>query len=289
MQNIKNIPTFLFQINRLLLAVLFLSLIYSFKPVSYSYSINTIEETKEGVIIIEGKYQERNIYIANAFGASGIGFCTYEVRVNGDLVLDEINSSAFEIDLANFNFKLGDDIIIEIRHKNGCSPKVLNPGSLKPTPTFETIDIKVREDGFLEWITKNEQGSLPYIIQQYKWNKWVDIGVVQGNGSSTLNNYAFFVDFNSGINKFRVIQLDQTGKIKKSTSAEIESSKQQLSFVFNRKTKDIVFSGETNFEIHDEYGNLVKKGFGTSTNISSITNGLYWLSYDNVTESFEKK
>ena len=156
MQNNKNYPTFIFQINRSLLAVVFLSLIYSFKPISYS--INKIEETKESIIIIEGKYQERNIYIANAFGASGIGFCTYEVRVNGDLVLDEINSSAFEIDLANFNFKLGDNIVIEIRHKNGCSPKVLNPGSLKPSPTFETIDIKIGEDGFLEWITKNEQG-----------------------------------------------------------------------------------------------------------------------------------
>lgn len=266
----------------------FLSIVYSFK-FSTNFDYSSFRDTKEGVIIIEGKYQERNIYIANAFGASGIGFCTFEVRVNGDLVLDEINSSAFEIDLALFNFKLGDDVIIEIRHKNGCSPKVLNPGSLKPSPTFETVDIKVREDGFLEWITKNEQGSLPYIVQQYKWNKWVDIGVVQGNGSSALNNYAFFVEFNSGVNKFRVIQLDQTGKIKKSISTEIESTKPPLSFVFNRKTKDIVFSGETNFEIHDEFGNLVKKGFGTSTNLSSISNGLYWLSYDNITESFEKK
>lgn len=289
MQTLQNKYHFVSKLNFFISIAVLLVSIYSFKPISISTNTSTIDETKEGVIIIEGKYQERNIYIANAFGTSGIGFCTYEVRVNGDLVLDEINSSAFEIDLTSFNFKLGDDVIIEIRHKNGCSPKVLNPGSLKPAPTFETVDIKVRDDGFLEWITKNEQGSLPYIVQQYKWNKWVDIGVVHGNGSSALNNYAFFVDFNSGINKFRVIQLDQTGKIKKSTSTEIESSKPQLSFVFNRKTKDLVFSGETNFEIHDEYGNLVKKGYGSSTNISSITNGLYWLSYDNITESFEKK
>jgi hypothetical protein len=257
---------------------------------SFTITSNTpSNDEKEGIIIIEGKYQDRNIYIANAFAEQGIGFCTYEVRVNGDLILDEINSTAFEIDLGNFNFKLGDDIIIEIKHKSGCSPKVLNPGSLKPSPTFETVDIKVSENGFLEWVTKNEQGSLPFIVQQYKWNKWVDIGVVQGNGSSKMNNYAYYVDFNSGINKFRVIQLDQTSKIKKSTSAEITSSLPQLSFTYNRKSKEIVFSGSTTFEVHNEFGDLVTKGFGTTADFSSLANGLYYLSYDNTTESFEKK
>jgi len=257
---------------------------------SFTITSNTpSNDEKEGIIIIEGKYQDRNIYIANAFAEQGIGFCTYEVRVNGDLILDEINSTAFEIDLGNFNFKLGDDIIIEIKHKSGCSPKVLNPGSLKPSPTFETVDIKVSENGFLEWVTKNEQGSLPFIVQQYKWNKWVDIGVVQGNGSSKMNNYAYYVDFNSGINKFRVIQLDQTSKIKKSTSAEITSSIPQLSFTYNRKSKEIVFSGSTTFEVHNEFGDLVTKGFGTTADLSTLANGLYYLSYDNTTESFEKK
>jgi hypothetical protein len=253
------------------------------------HTSSVLENSKEGVIIIEGKYQDRNVYIANGWAQSGVGFCAYEVRVNGNLIIDEVNSSAFEVDLSMFNLKLGDDVVIEIRHKSGCAPKVLNPGSLKPAPTFETVDIHVSEDGMLEWITKNESGSLPYVVQQYKWNKWIDIGQVQGNGTSGLNNYAFHVDFNSGNNKFRVIQFDQTGKIKKSTSTEIEAEKPVVSFVYNKKAKEVVFSSETIFEIHDEYGNLVLKGFGTSAKLQNLPNSLYWLSYDNVTESFEKK
>jgi hypothetical protein len=285
---------YIFPLKGLLVALIMLGIVKSIAAlnvytISNAASFSNIENTKEGVIIVEGKYQDRNVYIANGWAQSGIGFCAYEVRVNGNLIIDEVNSSAFEVDLSIFNLKLGDDVIIEIRHKSGCAPKVLNPGSLKPTPTFETVDIKVSANGLLEWITKNEAGSLPYVVQQYKWNKWIEIGQVQGVGTPSTNSYAFLVDFNSGNNKFRVIQFDQTGKMKKSISTEIIAEKPAVNFVYNKKSKEVVFSSETIFEIHDEYGNLVMKGFGTSSKIHNLPNALYWLSYDNITESFEKK
>ena len=80
---------------------------------------------------------------------------------------------------------------------------MLNPGGLQPKPTFNTVDISVSEDGFLEWITTDEFGSLPYMVEQYKWNKWMKVGEVQGVGTPGTNNYAFHVDFVSGKNKFR--------------------------------------------------------------------------------------
>ncbi len=246
-------------------------------------------DDKEGIIILEGKYQQRNIFIAQALGAEGFGFCAYEIRVNGNLIIDEINSSAFEIDLSSFNLELGQDITIEIKHKNGCAPKVLNPGGLKPKPTFETVDIKIGEDQILEWITKNETGSLPFIVQQYKWNKWIDVGEVQGVGMTSISNYAFHVDFTSEINKFRVIQVDPEGKIKKSTAVEIESNKPKLTYTYTRSKQEIVFSNETGFEIHDKYGDLVLKGYSSSVDVSSLIKDDYWISFDSSTESFSKK
>ncbi len=248
-----------------------------------------LNDEREGVIILEGKYQERNIYIANAFGKEGIGYCTYEIRVNGDLITDEINSSAFEIDLSNFELELGDEVIIEIRHKNGCTPKVINPGGLKPKPTFSTEDITISEDGFLEWITTDEYGSLPFIVQQYKWSKWMDVGEVQGKGTAEMNNYAFHVDFVSGTNKFRVIQRDRNGKMKKSPSVETYSEKPQLNYVYNRKSKDIVFSDKTSYELYNKYGEIVFRGFGASVSVASLPKDQYWLSYDSVTEEFINK
>ena len=36
-----------------------------------------------GVIILEGNYQGKNLYIQNPFGSGGVGFCVTEVKVNG--------------------------------------------------------------------------------------------------------------------------------------------------------------------------------------------------------------
>jgi hypothetical protein len=246
-------------------------------------------DDKEGIIILEGKYQSRNIFVAQAMGSHGFGFCAYEIRVNGNLIVDEINSSAFEIDLSSYNFMIGQDITIEIKHKQGCTPKVLNPGGLKPKPTFETVDIKINENQILEWVTKNETSSLPFVIQQYKWNKWIDIGVVQGNGVPEISNYAFHVDFTSDLNKFRVVQFDSDGKIKKSQSVEVSSKMPKLTYTYTKQSQTIFFTNETGYEIHDKFGELVLKGYGTSINVNKLIKDEYWLSFDNTTESFKKK
>src|ERR1039457_5234674 len=85
-----------------------------------------------GVLVVEGKYQQKNLYIQNGFSSNGVGFCAFQVKVNGQITTDEVNSSAFEIDFSTFKFKVGDKITVEIEHKDGCIPKILNPEALKP-------------------------------------------------------------------------------------------------------------------------------------------------------------
>ena len=135
-----------------------------------------------GKIVLDGVYQNKNIYVINSVAVSGAGFCTYEVAVNGDISTDEINSNAFEIDLSIYDLELGEDVYIEIMFKDGCAPKVLNPGVLKPQPSFETQSISIDRSGLLEWETTNESAVLPFVVQQFKWNKWVQVGEVQGKG-----------------------------------------------------------------------------------------------------------
>jgi len=43
-----------------------------------------------GVLIVEGKYQQKNLYIQNGFSSNGVGFCAYEVKVNGQVTTDEV-------------------------------------------------------------------------------------------------------------------------------------------------------------------------------------------------------
>ena len=65
-----------------------------------------------GVIILDGTYQLRNIFVMNGEADEGVGFCTTEVRVNGDVTSDEINSSAYEIDLSQYGLKMGDKVAV---------------------------------------------------------------------------------------------------------------------------------------------------------------------------------
>src|SRR3972149_3823420 len=86
-----------------------------------------------GVIIVEGKYQNKNIYVQNGYSDAGVGFCAYAVYVNGKLTNDEVNATAFEIDLEQLHLKYGQEVTIKIFHKEGCNPpRVPNPDALKP-------------------------------------------------------------------------------------------------------------------------------------------------------------
>jgi len=242
-----------------------------------------------GTIVLEGKYQQKNVYIINSVAEAGVGFCVYEVAVNGEVTSDEINSHAFEVDLSIYGYRLGDGIVITIKYKDGCEPRVLNPGALEPQPTFETTDIDVSAGGLLTWKTVNEQGKLPFVIQQFKWNKWVTVGEVMGLGTSIENGYSFQTTPISGTNKFRIIQKSYESKVRKSPSVEYQSDKDQVTFVYDKKVKALQFSDDTNFELYNVYGQIIKRGFGRSADLSSLPKSEYYISFDSDTQKFEKK
>ncbi len=241
------------------------------------------------VVSLDGIFQGKNLYVMNPFSSSGVGFCVYEVKVNGHVTTDEINSSAFEIDLSQYQLKLGDKLEVEIKHKENCKPKVLNPEVLKPKSTFKTLSIEVTKDGFLKWTTSGEAGELPYDIQQYRWNKWVKVGTVKGKGTPGTNSYQYKVYPHSGNNRFRVRQVDYTKKAKYSPDANFRSMSPPITFEPKKATTVINFSGETQYEVYDYYGNIVLKGVGSKIDVSKLAKGDYFLNFDNTMDTFKKK
>ena len=241
-----------------------------------------------GTIVIDGQYQEKNIYVQNSVSSSGVGFCTYEIRVNGQTTTDEINSSAFEIDLSQYKMKFGDKVAIEIKYKDGCSPKVLNPEAVKPKPTFEVVTMTIAPDGKMKWTTKGEQGSLPFIVEQFRWNKWVKVGEVDGKGTPGQNEYSFTVTLTSGENQFRIKQIGLTNQPKTSSAIKVTSANPKLEYTLN-KNNTITFTGETLYEIYDYYGTIVKKGYGKQADVSGLVKGGYYLCFDNQVVDFKKK
>lgn len=252
-----------------------------------------------GSIVLEGNYQGKNLYVRNPFAGSGVGFCTFEVTVNGNVTTDEWNSSAFEIDLSVHNLDAGDRVVVVIKHKDDCGgtpPKVLNPEVLNPRSTFEVQSISISNDGVLNWKTTGESGVLTFIIEQKRWNKWVYVGEVEGKGiSNTPNSYSFKVTPHSGENKFRVKQVDYTGVPRYSDEVTYDSGLEKLTFNPKKVSDYIKFetsSGEsrsTMFEVYDIHGNIVKKGYSDQIDATNLSKGLYYLNYDNSTEEFMKK
>lgn len=246
-------------------------------------------QSRAGIIVLEGHYQGKNLYVQNPFAGSGVGFCTFEVTINGNVTTDEINSSAFEIDFTNAQLKMGDPVIVKIKHKDDCKPRVLNPEVLKPKSTFIAKSVSLDKDGNFIWKTTSESGILTYIVEQYRWNKWIKVGEAEGVGSPSEHTYQFTIAPHSGENKVRVKQVDYTGSPRYSQAATAISTKPEVTFT-PVKVKDIItFSSETLYEVYDAYGNIVKRGYGSTVDATNLKKGLYYLSYDNKTEKFDKK
>lgn len=243
-----------------------------------------------GVLVAEGAYQGKDVYVQNPFLSSGVGFCVFEVMVNGEITSDEVNSSAFAIDLSVWQLRLGDPVVIKIKYKDGCKPKVINPEVLKPHSTYEMVAMDIDAEGVLNWSTKNESGELPYVIEQFKWNKWVKLGEVVGRGSKAENKYSFKVIPHSGENKVRIKQKDYSGKPRYSKEVKFRpKTASGVSFTYEKSKKSVSFSGKTHFEIFNEYGNLVKKGYSESIDVDNLDKGTYYINYDNsFGESFRR-
>jgi hypothetical protein len=241
-----------------------------------------------GEIEINGSYQGDNLYVQNPYAESGVGFCVFEVMVNGRTTTDEINSNSFEIDLSVFRFAIGEPVHVLIKYKEGCEPAVINPEVLAPRASFNTIDIAVKDDQII-WKTNHEAGSLPYIVEQYRWNKWVQVGEVAGKGVPGTHEYSLPVRMHSGENRFRVRQSDHNRKRQLSPEVVVEKNKPEVSLASMKVEDNLVFSEPTLYEIYDIYGRIVFKGYDDTISVRGLERGEYYLNFDNQMSVFTKQ
>lgn len=240
-------------------------------------------------IVLTGIYQEKNLYVMNPFAADGESFCITEIMVNGSQTSDDINSSAFEIDLSVLNLKKGDELNIVIKHKDGCTPKVINPDAIKPQSSFTVTTIKIDKNDNLTFTTSGESGSLPFIVEQFRWNKWMKVATVDGKGTAELNTYTVKISLHSGYNRFRVKQVDYTRKPRYGKELKFRSMIAEVTYSFSKPYTDIYFSSETMYEIYNSKGAIMAKGVGLKADVSTFPAGNYFLNYDAKTETFKKK
>ncbi len=257
---------------------IFLLLIIIFK---FSFSQ---EELK-----LSGVYKGKNLYIQNPFSEKG-GFCINEVKLNGEIINDEINSSAFEMDLSLFDFNYGDQLKIEINHKSDCVPTIINEDDIIEKKIFYIKNLKLdSKNEILKWKAKGNVNNSEFIIEQRRWKKWVEINKVKSEISEDFKQYSAKVYLHNGKNLFRIKQIDKfTKEIEYSKKIRYESDKKEVNLLLTKVETSVLFSDKTFYQIFDEYGNEVLKGYGNKAEMLVMKKGKYFVNYDTKMTEIEK-
>ena len=91
----------------------------------------------------------------------------------------------------------------------------------------------------------------------------------------------------------RVVQVDHSGTKRPSKEVKFMSKSPTVVKTPAKVKNEIRFLAneapvETRYEIYDAYGNIVKKGVGSSVNCANLLRGVYYINFDNVNEKFIK-
>ena len=237
-------------------------------------------------LTLSGFYQGRNLFVQNPFAADKQNYCTSEVYVNDKKVMSNIRSSAYEIDLSEF--QIDDAIRIRIAHKEGCTPKILNPQVLRSGATFQFITFSVSKDA-IDWTTSGEQSSSMYFVEHFQNNNWLVVKTVYSKGTGKSGVYSVAPAHSLGENRYRIKAQDKDGKVFYSREETYRAIQESVTFYPKSVRDKITLSREIPYEVLSVDGKLIKKGKGKEIALKEIKTGVYYLSIEQRKEKFFKK
>ena len=233
-----------------------------------------------------GEYQGKNIYIQNPLSNDKINFCTSGIYLNERLVTTSPKTSAFEIDLSNLT--VGDPVFIKIVHKEGCTPKVINPQVIRSKSKFQFLNLNA-DALSVHWSTLGELPYGKFFLEHYRNKSWINIKTVTGQGSFEANQYDVTPDHHTGDNKYRIKYVQSDGKIFFSPVIDYFNNAEPISFFPTLVVDRITLSRASDYAVVDSYGNEIVKGNGVEIDLEQLKAGLYFLYVDNREEKFVKK
>jgi hypothetical protein len=232
---------------------------------------------------LNGTYLGKDLFIKNPLVSDNVNFCISKILVNGTQAMDNVKLPEFKLNLASLNLKMGDTMKIVIIHKDDCNQTQIQIDSgIQSTSCI--VSINADKYGMVHWTTTNELSKLTFVIEQFRWNKWVKIGEIEGLGLPALNTYSFYAIPHHGENQIRIKQVNEFFLTQ---NVKWVSDMPEGKFEIQKKDKEIKFTPESIYEILDSSGRLIKKGFGKVVNIGNLPKGKYFLNYDNLTAEFK--
>ena len=205
------------------------------------------------------------------------------------MTADQVNSHAFEIDLRSHGIALGKGVAIRLLHRPGCAPRILNPEVITPSPGFELVEFVANPNGEVSWVTSEERGRMPFVLQQFKWGKWVDAVRIDGLGGPGKRHYHVQFKPVRGENILRLTHLAADGALEVKGEARFTSNAPAVTFDYDHKTQTIAFSEETQYEVVNAFGTVVLQGHGTDVILSYLARGEYIVNCGARSETFKKR
>lgn len=239
----------------------------------------------ETSIISEGRYIGKNVYVQNPFDGNGSCCCVTSVEVNGKITNDSISNTAFEVELKNSDLELGDSIIVKIRHKTDCLPRILNPdqfGYNKNVPNDLIVDFEYENDTIIFCLNDHDYKYDSIRIERYKWNKWqlTSSYFHKPHRDTIYCLYGYCENLHSGENKIR-FQFFVDGRPSLSENKILIGDLEPIKAKYDKKLKKIIFNKKTEFQVFDTFGNMLVKGFDDQIDCSDYSRGIYYLNFDN--------
>jgi hypothetical protein len=236
-------------------------------------------------LIVTGVYKGLNLYVQNPTDDGG-KTCIKNILINNKPVAQVPSTSAFNLDLSFLNEN--EKVVIKFFHGEGCVPKVLNPHAIRVDDVFNFTQIDVN-DVHLVWETKGEKRYGKYFILRLVNDQWIREKAVDSKALSSLNTYEVEILHKTGQNFYKITYLDPTGKSFESEGLEHISRTESVDFYPKRVSDVVNFTRPVAFQILDQYGKLILEGTGGKVDVSNLERGVYYLHYDNKTDTFLKK
>jgi hypothetical protein len=237
-------------------------------------------------LTLNGVYRGRNLYIQNPFNNKNKSFCVQSVSINGKTVISSPNSSALTVNLSRFS--LNDSLSLIIFHYADCKPKILNPRVVESGDGFSIIQ-PAADNASVSWITTGEQDKKAYFeLEKMFLDGWNTIEKIEAKGDIDNNQYSIGAVHYAGSNEFRIHYISNSMSVY-SENFEFYSASDPISFYPIDEVDEIIsLSKETDYEIKNFEGRVVKKGKALDIFVEDLKPGEYILIIENREEVFFK-
>ena len=229
---------------------------------------------------IKGIYSGKHPYIQYSISRNNERYCISEILVNGKLIPQaDFQREAFEINISSFGIQVGDSVKVSIIAHDPCVYKLLNTDVFREPNRSRIISMKMLNDA-LYWTVADEAHKGVYYIEQFRWNKWVKIGELEGKEQGDTLSYQFACKLHSGKNSIRIRLVDENRYPVSSRPVDYTSSVKPVRYKLSEDHNKVIFTNETMFELYDKYGNVLKRGTAKEIDVSYLKKDRYYLNYD---------